>query len=161
MTGKEKEEKPRNWDRELAEVDKLLAKLPDPGPHPGSAPPVRRPATPGGGAVRAAVASGAGWLRTWVLVGVGGALGLGVWQWPYAHGCGAQLLFYLIGVSSVIVAGVWSAVSSWRRRLGVAHVLALLVTLWGLVLASREVLPRTGYAEHPQPLFCREPRPGK
>jgi hypothetical protein len=36
----------------------------------------------------------------------------------------------------------------------VAHTLSLLVLLWGLVLAAREVLPRTGYARHVRTWSC-------
>jgi len=38
-------------------------------------------------------------------------------------------------------------VSSWHRRRGLAHIIALLVTLWGLGLVMIEVLPRVGYAK--------------
>jgi hypothetical protein len=41
---------------------------------------------------------------------------------------------------------MWSAVGTWRHRLGLAHVASLLVVIWGMVLGAREVLPRIGYA---------------
>jgi hypothetical protein len=67
------------------------------------------------------------------------------------------LIFYLIGATTVSVAGVWSAISSWKRRLGLAHALSFGLIIWGLVLAAREVLPRVGYAKHDAPFFCPEP----
>ena len=78
--------------------------------------------------------------------------------WPYSHVCGAKLMFYLIGASTVIVAGVWGGFSSWRRRLGLAHLLSLGVLLWGLALVAGVVLPRMGYASHPAIWFCPEPK---
>ena len=44
-----------------------------------------------------------------------------------------------------IISGGWSAVWSWRHRAGRAHVLSLLLVLWGIVLAAMTILPRTGY----------------
>lgn len=157
MAGKEKE---RDWDREMREVDKLLGKLPTHEPDPGSAPTVKRPAA--GPAAPATAAPGAGpsggeWLGTWLRVGLGLLVGIGMTQWPYTHGCGLRLIFYLIGVAAVLAAGVWSALSSWKRRLGLAHALSLGLVLWGLVLAAREVLPRVGYARTEALWLCPDP----
>jgi hypothetical protein len=74
--------------------------------------------------------------------------------WPYSHGCGFKLLFYLVGVLAVVVAGVWSGLSSWKRRMGLAHVLSQLLVIWGLVLAAAVVLPRVGYAKDTATWFC-------
>jgi len=56
------------------------------------------------------------------------------------------------------VGGVWSAVWTWRHRSSQAHVLSLLLVVWGLVLAGLEILPRTGYAtpttQHPATWMC-------
>ena len=97
-------------------------------------------------------------LATWFRVGLGIVLGIGMLVWPYSHVCGAKLMFYLIGASTVIVAGVWGGFSSWRRRLGLAHLLSLGVVLWGLALVAGVVLPRMGYASHPAIWFCPEPK---
>ena len=155
-------EKDRDWDREMREVDKLLAKLPEADPTLGRGMPtvpVQRspaghalPPAPGGGRAR-----GRDWLSTWFRVGLGLVLGIGMLAWPYTHGCGLKLIFYLIGATTVIVAGVWSGISSWKRRLGLAHALSFGLIIWGLVLAAREVLPRVGYAKHDAPFFCPEP----
>ncbi len=158
MPGKEKE---HDWDREMREVDKLLAKLPEADPTLARGAPTV-PKTPrvsgGAGAPGGAPAAPPSALATWFRVGLGLVLGVGMLVWPYSHVCGAKLLFYLIGTSTVIVAGVWSAVSSWRRRLGVAHLLALGLVLWGLALVAGVVLPRMGYASRPAIWFCPEPK---
>ncbi|HYR31901.1 MAG TPA: hypothetical protein VEO93_08260 [Gemmatimonadales bacterium] len=154
--------KERDWDKELAEVDRLIAKnLPQadpslgrhaPAPHAG--PGAAAHSTPGH-ALPAARASAGQWLGTWVRVGLGVLIGIGMTQWPYTHGCGLKLMFYLIGVAAVITTGVWSSLSSWRRRLGVAHVLSQVLIVWGLVLAARELLPRVGYAKAAATWLCQ------
>jgi hypothetical protein len=73
-------------------------------------------------------------------------LGGAITQWPYPHGCGLLLLEYLGAVAMVMVTGAWIAVASWRLRSEGAHILALLIVLWGIVLAAEQVLPRIGYA---------------
>jgi len=161
VVGKEKD---RDWDREMREVDKLLAKLPDADPTLGrGVPTVPRISQShvahgaAGGGAPGSLARGREWLSTWTRVGLGVLLGVGMMAWPYTHGCGLKLIFYLIGVSTLVVAGVWSSLSSWRRRLGFAHLLSQMLIIWGLVLAAREVLPRIGYAKVAAPFFCPEP----
>jgi len=56
-------------------------------------------------------------------------------------------MFYMIGAGTVTVAGVWTGVSSWKRRMGLAHLLSLGLVIWGLVLAAGVVLPRVGYTK--------------
>jgi hypothetical protein len=145
-------EKERDWDKEMAEVDRLLKKLPNADPTLGRGDPtVRRPAV-GGGVVSGgnlaldARARGREVLGTWARVLLGLLIGVGVTPgiWPYTHGCGLRLIFYLAGVTTVIAAGLWSSVSSWRRRLGFAHVIATALIVWGVLLLTREVLPRVG-----------------
>ena len=132
-------DQPRDWDKELAAIDKAMAKAP--APVAGAPAATRGPALPAAVPKRAAVAT---WLRVLLGLTLAGAMT----QWPYAHQCGVELYFYLAAALTVIVAGVWSGISSWYRRLGWAHTLSLLVVLWGIFLASREVLPRVGYAKH-------------
>jgi hypothetical protein len=161
---KEKDPKERDWDREMREVDKLLARLPDADPSLGRGVPtvpvspragIGPTATPG--AVHmAGPARGKAWLTTWMRVGLGLALGVGMLLWPYPHACGFKLTFYLIGAGTVAIAGVWSALSSWRRRLGWAHALSIVLIIWGLGLAGRQLLPRI-YGKEPIPFFCPEP----
>ena len=138
----------RDWDKELADIDKVIARSPA---SPGAAsPPVPQGAralpVPAGGK-RAA-------LWAWTQVLLGGLLAVGMTQWPYSHGCGIKLFLYLGGTGVVVIAGLWGAISSWRRRMGLAHTLALLVVLSGLVLLSREILPRTGYAKQSATWMC-------
>jgi hypothetical protein len=148
-------EKERDWDKEMAEVDRLLKRLPNADPTlgrggGGAEPTLRRPAVAGAGAGAASAvagrASGGQWLGTWVRVVLGVLVGIGVAPgvWPYTHGCGLRLIFYLTGVATVIAAGLWSSISSWKRRLGVAHVIAQVMIVWGVLLLTREVLPRVG-----------------
>jgi len=158
-------DKERDWDREMAEVDRLLKKLPDAEPTlgRGAAPTLKKtPAVSPGGAPGAAPAGRAGGrgvarIGTWTRVVLGLLLGIGMTQWPYTHGCGPRLIFYLVGVGAVLAAGVWSGISSWKGRLGAAHLLAQGLIIWGLVLAAREVLPRIGYARQQATFFCAGP----
>ncbi|MEK7667070.1 MAG: hypothetical protein AAB409_00285 [Gemmatimonadota bacterium] len=144
-----KGEQPRDWDRELAAIDKIIASGPPvPAAQPAAAPKGgRAPAAPGRYAV----------LFTWVRLGLGLSLGAAMTQWPYTHGCGLPLFVYLGAVCAVLVAGVWSSVSSWKTRSGFAHFLSVALILWGGVLAAREVLPRIGYAEQSAEWVCRVP----
>jgi len=140
-------DQPRDWDKELAEIDKLVAQ--GGGAGPASVPASRRSAP-------AAVGAGGRFsgFTTWLRVGLGLSLAVAMTQWPYPSACGLNLLVYLGAIATVSVAGLWSAVTSWQRRLGAAHVLSLLVLLWGLTLAAREVLPRVGYAAQPRTWTC-------
>ena len=146
-------EKDKDWDKEMAEVDRLLKKLPlaDPtlGRAAGGEPTARRPAVPGGGGTpssRALAPGGGGRLGAWVKVGLAVLIGIGIAPgiWPYTHGCGLRLIFYLLGVSTVIATGLWASVASWRRRMGFAHVVSQILIIWGVLLLTREVLPRVG-----------------
>lgn len=139
-------DQPRDWDKELAEIDKLVAR----GGASGAAP---VPAQRRGGPVPAAGGRFSG-VTTWLRVGLGLALAVAMTQWPYPSACGFNLLVYLGAIVTVSLAGLWSAVTSWQRRLGAAHVLSLLVLLWGLTLAAREVLPRVGYAAQARTWTC-------
>jgi ABC-type uncharacterized transport system permease subunit len=82
------------------------------------------------------------WLRTAAASGLGAA----VLYWPYAHECGWLLHLYLGVIAAVLVSGAWASVTAWRARVAVAHVLALIVMFWGVVLAAEQLLPRIGYA---------------
>ncbi|HVH67696.1 MAG TPA: hypothetical protein VM716_07510 [Gemmatimonadales bacterium] len=144
MPGPEKE---RDWDKEMAEVDRLLKRLPgaDPTLGRGAEPTVRRPAVSGGViTVPGGRAPGGGRLGTWVRVVLGVLIGVGVTPgvWPYTHGCGLRLIFYLLGLTTLIATGVWTSLSSWKRRLGFAHVISQILIIWGILLAAGEVLPR-------------------
>jgi len=78
--------------------------------------------------------------------------------WPYGARCGLGMVGYLGAVATLVTAGVWSAIWTWRHRAAKGHTLSLLLVLWGLVLASLDVLPRIGYArpsaDHPARWTC-------
>ena len=141
-----------DWDKELAKIDKQLEsvssrELPPAAPAQGR-PPRAEPA-------RAQTASMVG---AFALILVAYALGAALVFWPYPKRCGNDLAVYLFAVAVVAVAGWWSAFWTWRHRSAKAHVLALLLILWGLVLGAIEVLPRVGYArpdiDHPTMWMC-------
>jgi hypothetical protein len=142
-------EQPRNWDRELADIDKAIAK--------GS--------VPGGGAVPAPAGRGAGvptgapvprrsvaltWF--WVLLAV--ALAAALPLWPYQRSCGLQLMFFMGATSVTALIGLLGALASWASRRGFAHVVSLAVILWSAVIGLREVLPRVGYAKTTRTWTC-------
>ncbi|MBA3917300.1 MAG: hypothetical protein C0516_01785 [Gemmatimonas sp.] len=153
-----------DWDKELAKIDKQLASISDeqlmasaqqaPAPAKGATsatkalPAAGRAAAPASAASASpAFATGAGrpwvsWLK--VTVAVTAAAGLMFWPWPAR--CGLPLIGFTAATGGVAVLGLWSAIGTWRHRLGLAHVASLLVTMWGLGLGAREVLPRVGYA---------------
>jgi len=143
-------DQPRNWDKELADIDKVIAS--------GAGAPSSVPARSGGAAV---APSGGGRplsrrtaLTTWIRVGLGVAVAVAVLQWPYAHRCGLGLMLYLGSAATVAVAGIWAMVVSWHRRQGWAHLVGLGLFLGGLALVAAVVLPRVGYAVGPLPWMC-------
>lgn len=143
-------EPPRKKDDEMAMVDRLLQQLPHADPT------LSRRA--GAGAGQTAVSGG--WdapsrLAVWGRVAVAFLLGVAVVYWPYTQGCGLALAGYLLGVLVVIVVGVWAGAAAWEGRVGLAHLVALLIILWGLALAADVVLPRIGYARTPAMWLCR------
>lgn len=158
----------KDWDKELARIDKQLASISDeklleartapeaarPVPSERGAPPAPRQQVSAAAAAGVAPA-GAGSTRA-AAFGVGlrlllaAALAVGIVFWPYRAACGLDLLGYLGAVGAVVLAGVWTATWTWRHRSPRAHVASLLLVGWGLALAAAEILPRTGYA-HPDP----------
>jgi len=143
----------RDWDKELAEVDRLLNQLPSHREEQVAAQASKR-AQPAGRPGPSAADAGGGRIGTWARVGLGLLLGIGMPLWPYDHACGIKLFIYLGGVLTVVVAGVWSSLSSWKRRMGTAHLISQLLVVWGLVLTAEVLLPRMGYAKTPATWFC-------
>ncbi len=142
-----------DWDRELSKIDKQLESISDDEliRRPAAATPaqqqaivVERERTSTFGALAR--------LSLAVLVGVA------ILFWPYTARCGAGLAAYLGAVGVVVLAGAWSAVWTWRHRTARAHLLSLLIVVWGIVLGAMEILPRAGYAiptvEHPAAWSC-------
>lgn len=161
-------DQPRDWDAELAKIDRQIAATPI-APSAGALPAPTGGGGGGGGTPerRSAerVASGgkhgtrAGRIAAIARVVLSVALGVGILFWPYSARCGLGLAAYLGAVGVVVAGGVWSAVWTWRHRTPKSHLLALLLVLWGLGLAAVEVLPRTGYARadagHPAMWTCQ------
>ena len=142
-----------NWDKELAKIDKQIQSMPDEVllAKSTAAPTAKVDAT----AIQGKTTTSWG-VALRLLLAV--ALGVGMYFWPYPTRCGAGLFGYLAAAGVLVSAGVWSAVSAWRHRSPKAHVLSLLVALWGGTLAAAEVLPKLGYAipteAHPAAWFC-------
>ncbi len=145
----------RNWEAELAKIDKQLASVSDeallaeskavaPAKSAGRTVPAPTIAAPARSAGAAAPSAGAwrGWVK--VAIAVGAAAGLMFWPWPTS--CGGPLIGFTAATGAVALLGIWSAIGTWRHRLGLAHVASLLVVVGGLALGAREVLPRVGYA---------------
>ncbi len=143
----------KNWDKELARIDKQLESMADEALLPSSA-----AATPEAKAEIKAQQSRTRTLGVLARLTLAVALGVGIVFWPYEVRCGLGLAGYLAAVGLVTASGVWSAIWSWRHRAPRAHVLSLLIALWGLTLGAMEVLPRTGYAKpdpsRPVSWFC-------
>ena len=132
----------RDWDKELAKIDKQLESMADETLLPTSA-----ASTPEGKAQIRAEQSRTRTLGVLLRLLLAVGLGVGILFWPYDHRCGLALAGYLASVGVVIGSGVWSAIWSWRHRSARAHILSLAIVMWGLVLGGIEILPRAGYAK--------------
>ena len=146
----------RNWEAELAKIDKQLASVSDerlladskPVPTGKGAAPAALAAPKSAAPVRAVAPSAAGtrpWLA-WVKVTIAVAAAAGLMVWPWPARCGLPLWEFTAATGGVALLGLWSAIGTWRHRLGLAHVASLLVIVWGMLLGAREILPRVGYA---------------
>jgi len=141
-------DQPRDWDKELAKIDKVIAKqggAPAPEAQKGGAV-ARREATAAPAAARAPSPSRRGAAVAWFWTLLAAALAAVLPLWPYHKGCGLGLALFLGATGVAGLAGLLGAVASWSSRRGFAHILSLLALVWAGVIASREVLPRTGYA---------------
>ena len=136
-------------DKQMAAIDKAMADMPA-APEEQAVPARTKrvtPATVPEGGRREVVGV---WTRL-VLVTM---LAVGLTMWPYAHSCGLGLAGYLAALGVTVGTGAWTVVSTWRLRLGLPHVMALLVTLAGLALLAHEVALRIGYAAGGQTWLC-------
>jgi hypothetical protein len=137
-----------DWDAELKKIDKQLESISDSQLIP--APPVAKGAVAPPPAAQAKVAAQRESTRTWpafLRLALAAALGVGILVWPYSKTCGLNLYGYLAAVAVVMAGGLWSSVWTWRHRTARAHVLSLLLVIWGLVLGAVEILPHAGYAQ--------------
>ncbi len=145
---------PRDWDKEMAEIDKVLAKTPPAQLTERSSAGSSPAASPTRGGAVTAPAGRRQALSTWFRVGLGVALAAGMTQWPYFHACGTALFVYLGAIGMVAVTGIWGLMTTWRRRMGLAHAISLVVLLSGGILAAASILPRTGYAKRTATWIC-------
>ena len=148
-----------DWDAELKKIDKQLESMSDSAliPAPAkNAPPAAKTQV---AAERATTRTCGAFLR----LALATALGVGILFWPYPNRCGIGLAGYLLAISAIVAGGLWSSVWTWRHRTARAHVLSLLLVVWGLVLGAIELLPRTGYARsdasRPSEWMCVSPAP--
>ena len=158
----------RNWEQELAKIDKQLASVPDDQLVTPNAPQRVPPGAPASGNVPVAkiavpvvpVRKAGSWIA-WVQLVVAIAAAAGLWFWPWGTRCGLNAIAFTAATGAVTLLGLWSAVGSWKHRQGYAHVLSFAVMIWGLVLGAREVLPRVGYVipslERPAGWSCEAP----
>lgn len=143
-------EQPRDWDKELADIDKVISKQQGGTPVPAGTPrgaPVAIPPPQ-----RRFVAA---WF--WALLAV--LLAVGLLVWPFDKACGIRLIFFLCATLLTLLMGGLGAYTSWAHRRGVAFLLSLLVMLLAGIMAAREILPRVGYARHALDWTCPPPTP--
>jgi hypothetical protein len=142
-------------------VDRLLAQLPglQGQPEPSRAPATRSSSSFGPMNIvpRPEVSPQRRMLGMWFRVALALSLAVTMGWWPYNRSCGFPLLGYLSAVTTVIVAGVWAAMASWKVRSGLAHTIALILVLFGFVLAGSELLTRNGYAVDRATWQCEDP----
>ena len=139
----------RDWAKEMADIDKQLESVSDQQLFPE-----KKGAT---GGEKATVVGDRAVAKSWpaivrLLLSV--VLGVAMLFWPYDARCGLGLTGYLFAVAAVAAGGVWSAIWTWRHRTGPAHVLSILLIMWGLMLGATEVLPRIGYAKEALSWSC-------
>jgi hypothetical protein len=139
-------EQPRDWARELANIDRAISKQqPATGPvQSGSLPPTPQ---------RRFVA------LTWFWTGLALVLAVALLLWPYDRNCGIRLVFFIGAGGLALLAGVIGALTSWAHHRGLAHLLSLLVIVWAGILVTREILPRAGYAKEARDWTCPPPPP--
>jgi hypothetical protein len=145
-------EQPRDWDKELADIDRAIAKQQGGAPVPagtskGAPVPVATPPQ------RRFVALA--WF--WALLAV--LLAVALIVWPFDKVCGIRLIFFLGATLLTLLLGGLGAYTSWAHRRGVAFLLSLMVLLLGGIMAAREILPRVGYARHALDWTCPPPAP--
>ena len=142
-----------DWDKEMKKIDRQLESISDDAliSTTGKKPPAEKARA---GDVQRTTTTFGVFARLLLAV----VLGLAMLVWPYSARCGPGLFAFLFASGMVVVGGVWSAVWTWRHRSSQAHVLSLLLVVWGLVLAGLEVLPRIGYSipttSHPATWMC-------
>jgi len=144
----------KDWDREMAKIDKQLESISDEALLPAKGAP-----TPAAKAEIVAKQKSTSTVGVMLRLLLAVMLGVAMIFWPYSARCGIGLFAYLGAVGVVMAAGIWTSVWTWRHRSARGHLLSLLLVLWGGVLGAIEVLPRIGYstpsAQHPAEWLCK------
>jgi hypothetical protein len=144
----------KDWEAELKKIDRVLE-----GASDEALLPAKNAPTAAARAEAIAVQKSTSTLGVMARLVLSILLGVGIYFWPYDARCGLGLAAYLAAVGVVVGSGIWSAIWTFRHRSGKAHLLSLLIILWGGVLGAKEVLPRLGYAkptpEHPAVWSCQ------
>ena len=138
-------EQPRDWDKDLADIDRAIARQPAPG---------GAPAAPGGTPPRRRLVA-----LAWFFTSIAVLLAVALLVWPYDKNCGVRLIFFLGAVVMAVLMALFGAFAGWAHRRGVALLLSLLVFLYAGIIAAREILPRIGYAKEARPWTCPPPPP--
>ena len=132
----------KKWTAELRKIERQFDGLPpEPSPLQRASRRIIERQTLARKERRAAVLGTLG--RTTLVILLAGAINF----WPYQHSCSAGLFFYLGAESLIVIGGLWTVVWTWQTRAALAHGIALVMVLWGLVLVGLQVLPRVGYAK--------------
>ncbi len=141
------------FDKQMAEIDKAMAKAPPPQ---AAAPAARPDGTPTKRVTPAGppMSSRREVISIWVRLTLVLLLAVGLTVWPYDNGCGLGLAAYLAAVAVTIGTGAMTAMSTWRLRLALPHVLSLGVTLGGLAILAHEIAMRSGYAATAATWLC-------
>lgn len=134
-------EQPRDWDKELADIDRAITKQPASQPPAGSATRRRFVAL------------------TWFWTGLAIVLAVALAVWPYDKNCGLRLIFFLGAGGIALLAGILGALASWSHSRALAHLISLLVIVWSGVMVVREILPRVGYTRESRDWTCPPPPP--
>lgn len=128
-------------------VDRLLAQLPglhgEPAASRGA---LRQGSSANTGIYYVQPAPDEDLLGPWARLLLSLALGTMIAWWPYPRSCGFPLIGYLGAILTIILGGGWAAVSAWRYRASLAHIISLILVFYGIMLVAAELLPRTGYA---------------
>ena len=130
-----------DWESELKKIDRQLESISD-----EALLPAKTAATPQAKAVAVEKQANTSTLGVMLRLVLAVALGVGIVFWPYGTRCGLPLIGYLASAGLISVAGIWSAVWTWRHRSARGHMLSLALTIWGALVAANQILPRIGYA---------------
>ena len=143
----------RDWDSEMRKIDKQLESVSDEAMFPAKA-----AKTPAQRSQVEAVQTGTSTLGVFARLSLAVILGVAIVFWPYSARCGLGMAAYLASVATLVTAGAWASIWTWKHRAAKAHTLSLMLVLWGLILGAIDVLPRIGYAKptagHPVGWMC-------